>query len=164
MTRDGSVSFSPDFVIHVGSSEMNSVLSEWFIWRKCVIALEHTVRVCWTFSFATALIPSSGESSGTSTLLGLFSLFSRCSHLEHRASVKRFVSLQFLNPKMVGIPGQGMSPSQGRYLQHKHGINADKHPCLELVSNPRSQRSTGEDSSYLRPRGHCDRCRSIRCS
>jgi hypothetical protein len=28
--------------------------------------------------------------------------YSRCSHLEHRASVKLFVSLQFLNPKTVG--------------------------------------------------------------
>jgi hypothetical protein len=34
-----------------------------------------------------------------------------CSHLEHRASVKRFVSLQFLNPKTVGrIPWTGDQP------------------------------------------------------
>jgi hypothetical protein len=39
------------------------------------------------------------------------------SHLEHRASVKRFVSLQFLNLiQSVGLFGRGISPSQGRYL------------------------------------------------
>jgi hypothetical protein len=43
--------------------------------------------------------------------------------LEHRASVKRFLSLQFLNPKTVDrTPWTGISPSQGRYLhkQNKH--------------------------------------------
>jgi hypothetical protein len=42
--------------------------------------------------------------------------------------------------------GRGISPSQGRYLhteQHKHRINADKHPCLEWDSNTWSQRSSG---------------------
>jgi hypothetical protein len=47
-----------------------------------------------------------------------------CSHLEHRASVKRFVSLQFLNLRhSVGILGRVISPSQGCYLtqtQNKH--------------------------------------------
>jgi hypothetical protein len=34
-----------------------------------------------------------------------------CSHLEHRASVKRFVSLQFLNPRTVGrTPWTGDEP------------------------------------------------------
>jgi hypothetical protein len=38
--------------------------------------------------------------------------------LELRASVKRFVSLQLLNPKIVGrTPRTGVNPSQGRYLQ-----------------------------------------------
>jgi hypothetical protein len=42
---------------------------------------------------------------------------SYCSHLEHRASVKRFVSLQFLNLRhSVGLLGRVISPSQGRYL------------------------------------------------
>jgi hypothetical protein len=34
----------------------------------------------------------------------------------------------------VGLLGRGISPSQGRYLQteqHKHKINAHRHPCLE---------------------------------
>jgi hypothetical protein len=51
-------------------------------------------------------------------------VYSCCSHLEHGASVKRFVSLQFLNlGHSVGLFGRVMSPSQGRYLtqaQNKH--------------------------------------------
>jgi hypothetical protein len=42
-------------------------------------------------------------------------------------------------------PWTGIRPSQGRYLhkqQHKHRINAYRHPCLEWDSNPRSQRSS----------------------
>jgi hypothetical protein len=38
--------------------------------------------------------------------------------LEHRASVKRFVSLQFLNLRQaVGLLGREISPSQGRNLE-----------------------------------------------
>jgi hypothetical protein len=52
---------------------------------------------------------------------------------------------QYLNAytQSVGLAGKGISPSQGRYLhteQHKHRINAYRHPCLEWDSNPRSQR------------------------
>jgi hypothetical protein len=51
-------------------------------------------------------------------------VYSCCSHLEHRASVKRFVSLQFLNlRRSVELFGRVISPSQGRYLtqtQNKH--------------------------------------------
>jgi hypothetical protein len=51
-------------------------------------------------------------------------VYSSCSHLEHRASVKRFVSLQFLNLRhSVGLLGRVISPSQGLYLtqtQNKH--------------------------------------------
>jgi hypothetical protein len=42
-------------------------------------------------------------------------------------------------------PWTGISPSQGRYLsteQHKHRINAHRHPCLEWDSNPRPQCSS----------------------
>jgi hypothetical protein len=47
----------------------------------------------------------------------LFFFYSCCSHLEHRASVKRFISLQFLNfRQLVGLLGRGISPSQSRYL------------------------------------------------
>jgi hypothetical protein len=65
------------------------------------------------------------------------------SHLDHRASAKRFVSLQILNLiQSVGIFGRGISPMQGRYLhtgQQKRRINAHRHPCLKWHSNPRSQ-------------------------
>jgi hypothetical protein len=65
------------------------------------------------------------------------SLSSCCSHLEHRASMKRFVSVQFLNPKTVGrSPWTGISPSQGRYL---HKQNKRIYACLEWDSSPRSQ-------------------------
>jgi hypothetical protein len=44
-------------------------------------------------------------------------VYSCCSHLEHRASMKCFVSLQFLNLRYsVGLLGQAISPSQGHYL------------------------------------------------
>jgi hypothetical protein len=44
-------------------------------------------------------------------------LYSCFSHSEHRASVKRFVSHQFLNRwQSIGLFGRGISPSQGRYL------------------------------------------------
>jgi hypothetical protein len=40
-----------------------------------------------------------------------------CSHVDHRASVKRFVSPQCLNLRhSVGLPGRVISPSQSRYL------------------------------------------------
>jgi hypothetical protein len=53
-------------------------------------------------------------------------------------------SYQFSNnfSQSVGLLGRAISPSQGRYLntgQHKHRINAHRHPCLEWDSNPRYQ-------------------------
>jgi hypothetical protein len=51
----------------------------------------------------------------------------------------RFFSF-LIYTQSVGPLGRGISPSQGRYLhteQHKHGINAYKHPCLEWVSSGR---------------------------
>jgi hypothetical protein len=76
--------------------------------------------------------------------------------------VKRFVSLPFLNPKRAGrIPSKGISPSQDRYLhtgQHKHRINI--HTDIHALSGIRTHDSSvraGEDSSCLRPHGHCDR-------
>jgi hypothetical protein len=45
------------------------------------------------------------------------SIYSRCSYLEHRVSVKRFVSLQFLNLKEpVGLLARDISTTQDRYL------------------------------------------------
>jgi hypothetical protein len=61
--------------------------------------------------------------------------------LEHRASVKGVVSLQFRNLRQsVGLLGRVISPSQGCYLtqtQNKH-----KRSCLKWDSNPRSQCSS----------------------
>jgi hypothetical protein len=55
--------------------------------------------------------------------------YSCCSHLEHRASAKRFVSLQFLNFRLsVGLLGRGISQLQGLYIhteQQKDGISAN---------------------------------------
>jgi hypothetical protein len=48
--------------------------------------------------------------------------------------------------QLVRLLGWEISPSQGLYLyteQHKHRINANRHPCLEWDSNPRSQCSSG---------------------
>jgi hypothetical protein len=68
-------------------------------------------------------------------------VYSCCSHLEHSASVKRFVSLQFLNLRhSVGLLGRVISPSQGRYLTQTQNIH--RHPCLEWDLNTRSQRSS----------------------
>jgi hypothetical protein len=54
----------------------------------------------------------------------------------------RFFS-NLIHTQSVGLLGWEISPSQGRYLhreQHKHRLNAHRHPCLEWDSNPRSQR------------------------
>jgi hypothetical protein len=50
-------------------------------------------------------------------ILSVFCLYSRYFQLQLGASVKRFVSLQFLNlEEAVGLNRQGMSPTQDRYL------------------------------------------------
>jgi hypothetical protein len=70
-----------------------------------------------------------GNRSWSSLSLSLsLSLLAVAPNLEHRASVKRYVSLQFLNPKTVGrTPWTGdQYPSQGRYL-YKHRINTNIH-------------------------------------
>jgi hypothetical protein len=68
-------------------------------------------------------------------------VYSCCSYLEHNASVKRVVSLQYLNLRhSVSLLGRVISPSQSRYLteiQNKH-----RYSCLEWDSNRWSQRSS----------------------
>jgi hypothetical protein len=70
-----------------------------------------------------------------------------CSHLEHSASLKRFVSLQFLNPKTFGRTPWAEHQPVARPLpiqtQNKH-----KYPCLEWDSNPPSVRES-EDGHLL---------------
>jgi hypothetical protein len=84
-------------------------------------------------------------------------LFFSCSHLEHKTSVKRFVSLQSLNLRQtVEFLGRVISPSQSRYLhtgQHKHRINANIHASSGIRTNDPSVRA-GEDISCLKPRDH----------
>jgi hypothetical protein len=85
----------------------------------------------------------SHRESSVKTNQMLISLFvSRCSHLEHRASVKSFVSLQVLTPKTVGrapwIADEPIARPLPTQTQNKH-----RHPCLEWDSIPRSQHSIG---------------------
>jgi hypothetical protein len=73
----------------------------------------------------------------------------------------RFFSL-LIYTQSVGPLGRGISPSQGCYLhteEHKHRINAhniDIHALSSIRTHDPSVRAS-EDSSCLRPRGHCDR-------
>jgi hypothetical protein len=49
------------------------------------------------------------------------------------------VSLSVSYRQSGGLLGRGISSSLGRYLhaeQHKHGINAHRHPCFKWDSNP----------------------------
>jgi hypothetical protein len=64
----------------------------------------------------------------------------------------------------------GIIASQGHYLyteQHKHRINAYRHPCLKWDSNQQPPVFKRTKTSCLRPRGHCDRhclpCNIILC-
>jgi hypothetical protein len=61
----------------------------------------------------------------------------------------------------LGLLGRVISPSQGHYLhtgQHRHRINAytDIRASSGIRTHDPSVRAN-EDSSRLRPRGHCDR-------
>jgi hypothetical protein len=75
------------------------------------------------------------------------SLFPIAPTSEQRESVKRFASLQFLNPKTVGgTPWTGESARRkaATYTgQHKRRVNADSHPCHESDLSPRPQHSSG---------------------
>jgi hypothetical protein len=64
--------------------------------------------------------------------LVIWLVYSCCSHLEHRTSVKHFISLQFLNLRhSVGLLGRVISPSQGRYLTQTR--NKHKEPSMPRV-------------------------------
>jgi hypothetical protein len=72
-----------------------------------------------------------------------------------------FFSFVIFFTQSVGLLGRGISPSQGRYLytgQYKRRINA--HTDINALSWIRTHDPSvraSEDSSYLRPPGHCDR-------
>jgi hypothetical protein len=75
--------------------------------------LAGAVVICelWKLAVALSLLEL------TSRVYIYLSIYSCCSHFEHRVSVKHFVSLQFLNLRqLVGLLGRGISPSQGCYL------------------------------------------------
>jgi hypothetical protein len=73
-------------------------------------------RLVWKGCRRKASCPITRYYPGIGWLVGWL-VFSCCSHLEHRASVKRFVSLQLLNPRhSIGLLGRVISTSQGRYL------------------------------------------------
>jgi hypothetical protein len=79
--------------------------------------------------------------------------------LEHRASVKRFISLHFLNPRQSGgLLGRGISPSQGSYL-HRTTRTQNKQTDIHALSGIRTYGPSvraGEDISCFRPPGQCD--------
>jgi hypothetical protein len=61
------------------------------------------------------------------------------------ADLGRFFN-SLIYTQSVELLGRGISPPQGRYLlteQHKHRINAHRHPCLAWDSNPRPQYLSG---------------------
>jgi hypothetical protein len=75
----------------------------------------------------------------------ILSTYSCCSQLEHRVSMKHFVSLQVLNRiQSVRLLGWGNSPTQGRYIHRATQTqNKRKHTWLVWDSNPRIQFSSG---------------------
>jgi hypothetical protein len=77
--------------------------------------------------------------------------------LEHRASMKRFVSLQFLNPKIVGRTPCTRNQPITRLLPTQTQ-NKRRHTSMPWVGIQTHNSSVwaGKDSSCLRPRGHCD--------
>jgi hypothetical protein len=88
----------------------------------------------------------------------LFFLISFWLPLEHGASMKLFVSLQFLNPgQSVGLLGRVISSSQdiSTYTgQHKHRINVHIHINIHASSRIRTYDpviQASQDSSCLRP-------------
>jgi hypothetical protein len=86
------------------------------------------------------------------------SLFPVAPTLKHSTPVKRIVSLQFLNPRTVSrTPWSGDQPA-ARPLptQDKHRINTGVHALSGIRIHDPSV-PEGEESSCLRPRGHCDR-------
>jgi hypothetical protein len=85
------------------------------------------------------------------TVLSVFSMFFKyvpnivifIQQWLYRPFVGPWPLIQFCNhfSQTVGLLARVTSPSQGRYLstgQHKHRINAHKHPCPEWDSSPRA--------------------------
>jgi hypothetical protein len=73
-----------------------------------------------------------------------------------RLTYRRFLELfrYGMTPWTSDQPVARPLPTQDNATQK----DADKHPCVERDSNPRSRQPTGQDPR-LRPHGHCDRRR-----
>jgi hypothetical protein len=70
-------------------------------------------------------------------------------------ALQPFVELwPLISYTLVGLLGRGISPSQGRYL-HTEQTHTDIHALSAIRTHDHSVQ-TREDSSCLRPRGHCD--------
>jgi hypothetical protein len=86
--------------VRIVSVNMNSVM---FLWTDTVKSLPVVLQIATSVPY-------------THSLSSIY-VYSCCSNVKHGASVKRFVSLQFLNIRQsVGLLGLLISPSQGRYL------------------------------------------------
>jgi hypothetical protein len=84
----------------------------WWIMRKQTSLI--SAFSDWPCSFKGTLL------TGLTLMETLLSLFPVASTSEHMASVKRFVSLQFLNPKRVGrTPWMGDQPVERPLLTHR---------------------------------------------
>jgi hypothetical protein len=88
---------------------------------------------------------------------GLCFLFSVAPTLEDRTSLKRFVLFRFLNPKTVGrTHWMGDQPvARTLPIQTQNKLQTNIHALSRIRTHDPSVR-TGEDSSCLRPGGHCD--------
>jgi hypothetical protein len=88
------------------------------------------------------------------------SIYSCWSHLEHRASVKRFVSLQFLRLReSVGLLGWGSTQYKPLPTQDNTEWTQTYTHALSGIRTQDPSVRASEDSSCLRPRGNCDRHR-----
>jgi hypothetical protein len=92
----------------------------------------------------------------------LFNLYSAISNflsmaLQSLVDLGHFISF-LIYAQSVGFLGRGSAGLEAAtYTQHKHRINAHRHPCLEWDWNYNPSVRAGKDGSFLRPRGHCDR-------
>jgi hypothetical protein len=100
----------------------------------------------WYLSIYLSIYISIYQSINQSIYISL-SLYLCYSPLEHKSSVTRFVSLQFLNLRQsVRFPGHEISPTQNLLRTQDNTVTVSqckrKHPYFELDSNSRSQLSS----------------------
>jgi hypothetical protein len=119
---------------------LNTVTTENNYPEAADIIMAHFLRFFLLFSSNLRLRPK----LFINTISIYLSIYSCCSHLGHTASLKRFVSLQFLNLRQsAGIPRQGIRPTQGRYVYRTTSTERIRHLCLQRDSKSRSQSLSG---------------------